>query len=150
MVIGVASYKVRKDAIALGNGLTFEQVYDLAKVDESTNAQTKIISKGDEKSDLHTLQRESAYSTHEPPPRQIFKHQTPCGDQNKKDSTGRKPRRPEFKSKGCFRCRNTHDRLASCPAKNSKFKHCGKTGHYARVCMQQCLQKVHQIHLEDE
>ena len=62
----MASDKVRKDAIALGNSLTFKQVYDLAKVDESTKAQMKIISKGDEKSDLHTVQRESAYSTQKP------------------------------------------------------------------------------------
>ena len=59
--------------------------------------------------------------------------------------SGRKPRRLQFKSKGCFRCRNTHDRSASCPAKNSKCRHCGKNCHYARVCMQQRLQKVHQI-----
>jgi len=45
LVFGVASDKVRKDAIALGNGLTFKQVYDLAKVEESTKAQMKIISK---------------------------------------------------------------------------------------------------------
>ena len=63
LVFGVVSDKVGKDAIALGNGLTFKQVYDLAKVEESTKAQMKIISKGDEKSDLHTVRRESAYST---------------------------------------------------------------------------------------
>ena len=53
-VFGVAYDKVRKDTIALGNSLTFKQVYDLAKVDESTKAQMKIISKGEEKSDLHS------------------------------------------------------------------------------------------------
>ena len=93
----------------------------------------KIISKGDKKSDLHTVQRESAYSTQKPPPRQSFKHQTPYGDQNKKDSTGRRPCRLQFKSKGCFRCGNTHDRSASCPAKNSKCNHWGKT-----AIMQEC------------
>ena len=108
LVFGVASDKVRKDAIALGNGLTFKQVYDLAKVEESTKAQMKIISKGDEKSDLHTVQRESAYSTKKRPPRQSHTHQTSYGDQNQRDHTGRKPRRLQFKSKGCFRCGNTH------------------------------------------
>ena len=82
LVFGVASDKVCKDAIAFSNSLTFKQVHDLAKVDESTKAQMKIISKGDEKSDLHTVQHESARN---------FKHQTLYGDQNPKDSTGRKP-----------------------------------------------------------
>ena len=54
-------------------------------------------------------------------------------------------RRLPFKPKGCFRCRNTHDRSAKCPDKNSKCKHCGKGGHCSKVCMQQHLQKVHQI-----
>ena len=116
LVFGVASDKVRKDAIALGNGLTFKQVYDLAKVDERTKAQMKIISKGDEKFDLHTVQRASGHPTR-PPPRQNFKHQVPNGDQNRKDSTGRKSHRLQFQSKSCFRCGNSHDRLASCPAK---------------------------------
>ena len=144
LVFGVVSDKVSKDAIALGNGLTFKQIYDLAKVDESTKAQMKIICKGDEKFDLHTVQRASGHSTR-PPSRQNFKHQAPNGDQNKRDSTGRKPLRLQFQSKGCFRCGNSHDRLAACPAKNSKCRHCGNNGHYARVCLQQHLQKVHQI-----
>lgn len=143
LVFGVESNKVRKDAIALGNTLTFRQVYDLAKVDESTKAQMKIITQGEDKpADLHTVQhgQESANSN------QPFKG---------------KPRRFQFKSKGCFRCGNSHEKSAHCPAKNSKCKYCGKTGHYARVCMKKRLQKLHEvvdspeyqgqdIHLEDE
>ena len=116
LVFGIASDKVRKDTIALCNGLTFKQVCDFA----STKAQIRVISKGDEKYDLHTVQPAAGYSTKKLPPRQSYKHQTPYGDQNKKESTGRKPRRLQFKSKGCFMCGNSHDRLASYPAKNSK------------------------------
>ena len=43
LVFGLKSDKVRRDAIAKGNELTFQQVYKLAKVDESTGAQMKAI-----------------------------------------------------------------------------------------------------------
>ena len=74
LVFGVTSDKVRKDAIALGNSLTFKQVYDLAKVDESTKAQMQIISKGKDENDLHTVQRESAHWSQKPSQKQSFKH----------------------------------------------------------------------------
>ena len=35
-VFGIKSDKVRRDAIAIGNDLTYRQVYDLAKTEEST------------------------------------------------------------------------------------------------------------------
>ena len=62
LVFGVASDEVCKDVIGLGNELTFKQVYDLAKVEERTKVHVKIISKGEEKSHLHTVERESAHS----------------------------------------------------------------------------------------
>ena len=80
--------KIAKTPIVLGNGLSFKLVYDLAKVDESTKAQMKIISKGDEKFDVHAVQRASGYSTRK------------RRDQNKIYSTGRKPLRFQFQSKG--------------------------------------------------
>ena len=75
-VLGVTSDKVRKDAIALRNSLTFKQVYDLAKVDESTKAKMQIISKGEDKNDLHTVQRESPHSSQKLSQRQSYKHKT--------------------------------------------------------------------------
>ena len=68
----MASDEVCKDVIALGNELTFKQVYDLAKVEERTKVHVKIISKGEEKSDLHTVERESAHSI-----KNTFTHLTP-------------------------------------------------------------------------
>ena len=105
LIFSVACDKIRKDAMVLGNGLTFKQIYDLAKADESSKVQ--IIFKGDKKFDLYVLQRASGYSTHKPPSRQSFKHETPNCNQGKKDSTERKPLRLQFKSKGCFRCENS-------------------------------------------
>jgi len=55
LVFGLRSDKVRKDAIALGNDLTFQKVYNLAKVEESTQAQMKEISKECERSDIHAI-----------------------------------------------------------------------------------------------
>ena len=43
---GLNSDKVKKDAIALGNKLTFQQIYDLANTEESTTAQMKVITQG--------------------------------------------------------------------------------------------------------
>ena len=54
LVFGIKSDKARRDAIAIGNGLTFQQVYDLAKTEESTSAQMEIISKGAQ-SDVHAV-----------------------------------------------------------------------------------------------
>ena len=45
--------KVHKDAIAVGNILPFNQVYNLVKIEESTNAHMKVITQGEEKSNLH-------------------------------------------------------------------------------------------------
>ena len=55
LVFGVQSDKVRRDAIAKGNELTFKQVYDLAKVDETTRAQMKVITKDNSSTELHSV-----------------------------------------------------------------------------------------------
>ena len=55
LVFGLRSDMVRRDAIAKGNGLTFQQVYELAKVDESTRAQMKAITQNEDKTELHAV-----------------------------------------------------------------------------------------------
>jgi len=129
----MASDKVRKDAVALGNGLNFKQAYDLAKVEKSSKTQMKIISKGDKKSDLHTVQGESAYSTQKPPPRQSSKHQTPYGAKIKKIQPEENLVDFSSSQKDASGAETpTTDQQVAAP-KNSKCKHSGKTGHYPRV-----------------
>ena len=55
LIFGLKSDKVRKDAISTGNSLTFQQVYDLAKTDESTKAQMQVIRQGDLDTELHSV-----------------------------------------------------------------------------------------------
>ena len=55
LVFGLKSDKVRRDAIAKGNDLTFQQVYKFAKVDESTRVQMKAITQHEDSSELHTV-----------------------------------------------------------------------------------------------
>ena len=46
LVFGLNSDKVRKDAIALGNKLPFQQINDLAKTEENKTARMKAITLG--------------------------------------------------------------------------------------------------------
>ena len=58
LVFGLKSDKVRRDAIAKGNALTFQPVYEFAKVDESTRLQMKAITQHEDTSELHAVEVE--------------------------------------------------------------------------------------------
>ena len=118
----------------------------------------KIISKGDDKTDLHTVQHESAHLSQKPPQKQGFKNKTYFCDQQ--SSTGGQPRQLRSSQKAAS---VTVIPMTSQHAVLQRIlhKHCGKIGHYARMGMQQRLQKVHEIvsspeyqgqdiHLEDD
>ena len=136
LVFGVTSDKVRRDAIAIGNALTFQQVYDLAKVDESTRTQMKAITQGEEKSTVHEVHSKKKYRN--------LKVQ----NQDRMTSSFSKSKKPQliqFKSKGCLRCGNNHSSTAVCPAKNVRCNYCNVIGHYQKVCMKKNMKKVHEI-----
>ena len=54
-MFGLRSDKNRRDAIAKGNDLTFQQVYEFAKVDKSTRVQMKVITQHEDSSELHAV-----------------------------------------------------------------------------------------------
>ena len=129
LVFGISSDKVRKDAIALGNSLTLKQVYELAKTEETTKEQMKVIS-GNE---------DSTYNeTHA-----VYSKQT--NPRQSQQSTFRKQRKFNFKINGCFRCGNKHDKTIQCPALNQVCSYCKKTGHFSRVCMARRTKEVQEI-----
>ena len=55
LVFGIKSDKVRRDAIAIGNDLTYQQVYDLAKTEETTASQMDIIAGSDSSQQVHAV-----------------------------------------------------------------------------------------------
>ena len=138
LVFGLRSDKVRRDAIAKGNGLTFQQVYELAKVDESTRAQMKAITQNEDKTELHAV-RSKKQSTF------VKKSQGPESFKTTGATNEKKFKKQfKFKPNGCFRCGGKHDKSMECPAKFATCKHCGKQGHYIKVCFKK-NQKVHQL-----
>ena len=134
LVFGLRSDKVRRDAIAKGNELTFQQVYELAKVDESTRAQMKAITQSEDKTELHSVRSKK---------KTLF-FKKPQNEEQKNKSDKKLLKKP-FKSKGCFRCGGSHDKSTECPAKFAKCKYCGKQGHYIKMCLKRNHQRVHQI-----
>ena len=55
LVFGIKSDKVRRDAITIGNDLTYQQVNDLAKTEKSTAAQMDIIAGSESSPQVHAV-----------------------------------------------------------------------------------------------
>ena len=116
LVFGLNSDKVRKDAIALGNKLTFQHIYDLAKTEESTTAQMKEITQGNREikvKETHSVRR-GLYGKYG-----SFSKTTECpktpreatGTQQVQNQEKNRPRKFKFKysTSGCFRCGGNHE-----------------------------------------
>ena len=67
LVFGLRSDKGRKDAISKGNSFTFQQVYDLAKTEESTKAQMQAITHGYQVGSVHSVRRKQKSDAPAPP-----------------------------------------------------------------------------------
>ena len=104
--------KVRRDAIAKGNELTFQQLYELAKVDESTRAQMKAITESEDKTELHSVRSKK---------KTLF-FKKPQNEEQKNKSDKKPLKKPfKFKSKGCFRCGGSHDKSTSSDSNQSRI-----------------------------
>lgn len=68
LVFGLRSDKGRKDAISKGNSFTFQQVYDLAKTEESTKAQMQAITRGYQVGSVHSKKKTKIRCPRSTPP----------------------------------------------------------------------------------
>ena len=141
LVFGLKSDQVRRDAIKLGNTLTLKQVYDLAKVEESTRAQMEVITKGDPTTDVHAVRsRNKKFSSFKPQMRQQRFNKEQDSGQN-----GRQQQQQKFKAKLCPKCGGSHQRSETCPAKSAECRYCGKIGHFKKVCFKRKQKQLHEI-----
>ena len=127
LVFGLKSEKIRREAIAIGNDLTFQQVYDLAKAEESTVTQMNIISKGSQPEEVHSVRSRR-------PPQSSRRQKQDRDRAFQKDSNQPKAKNFSKPSKPCGKCGGNHAKREECPAKSVECHLCGKVGHYKRVC----------------
>ena len=129
-MFGLKSDPVRRDAIKLGNSLTFKQVYDLAKVEESTRNQMEVF----------TLQDPAQTSLAS---NKVFKPD----DKHIKQSS------QKFRSnfQACYRCGGSHQKHEHCPTKSAQCKFCGKISHFIKVCIKKKKQQqLHEIEGQED
>ena len=133
LVFGINSNKARHDAFAVGNNLTFQQVYNFAKTEESADLQMKMLEQQNtQQSTVHAVSRDV---------RQKSNHNTESSTSYNKpqyrarEQQQRTGARQVTQQKGsCYNCGDSHER-GKCPAKDTVCYHCGIKGHFKRVCL---------------
>ena len=124
-VFGIKSNKVRRDAMAICNNLTYQQVYDFAKTEESTEARMVAIASHEAITDVHAVKSLV--------PRR--KKQAAKTSQKQPEGLKQPRNQPEKSHKPCYRCGEDHGRRNRCPDKEENCNYCKQKGHYAAVCI---------------
>ena len=121
--------KVQRDTIKIGDTLTYKQLYNLAKMEETIIAQMKVLS--------IDLSDETLINEFKCRPGQIAMTRTPKHNptQNKKNRVSGLVNLPETRIKECYSCRRNHKYRNQCPTRSAQCWYCGKVGHYMQVCI---------------
>ena len=114
LVFGINSNKARHDAFAVGNNLTFQQVYNFAKTEESADLQMKMLEQQNtQQSTVHAVSRDV---------RQKSNHNTESSTSYNKpqyrarEQQQRTGARQVTQQKGsCYNCGDSHERASAQP-----------------------------------
>lgn len=149
LVFGLSSDRVRKQAIEKGNSLTLQQVYELAKMEESTTNQMKIITQAENgHKDIHAVRSKNRQHVNNRSSNMIQSNkQTHQQLRSKKYTSENRYTKPLTRHKKCLRCGGEHSKDLTCPAKDAKCNYCSITGHFERVCLKKKKKtpRLHQI-----
>lgn len=128
LVFGIEYDQVCRDAIKIGDTLTYEQIYNLAKIDESTRTQAEVLSINPrDKTRINKVKRRLG---------QIATTRTPKYDPNPdKNRSSKQPNLPEAKGKKCYGCRSNHQCRNQCPARSAECRYYREVGNYMQVCI---------------
>ena len=105
---------------------------NLAKTDESTQAQLKAIDGSQEVHAVKSHKPKSKYTTNKSA--SVHTQHKPWYNFNF-----------NFAFKGCMRCGDTHDKSETCPASTATCRYCGVVGHCKKACMKCNKNKTHEI-----
>lgn len=113
LVFGIEFDQVHRDAIKIGDTLTYKQIYNLAKIDESTRTQMEVLSVNPrDETIINEVKRR---------PRQIATTRTPKRNHNpdKNNRSSKQPNLSETKGKECYGCKRNHQFRNQCPARSA-------------------------------
>ena len=117
LVLGMNSYRVRKDCFKVGNALTFKEAHEMAKSEESADKQPQLMNT----EVVHSINTSRGYQS------QRNQQRTPTNGSGKPQA-----------------CRNRvwvlHSR-EQCPARSATCHYCHKVGHLAKVCLSKLKKK---------
>ncbi len=131
LVFGVDSDVVRKKCIAEGNDLNLRKAREIARTEEATRQQLKMMSNDTSNpTQVDSLQKG----------RKAWRGSTSRGktkplSDRQKGQKGYKERKERIDKSTCNRCGNTaHNKGQKCPAIKAQCFGCKRTGHYQHMC----------------
>ena len=142
LVFGVDSEVVRKKCIAEGNELTFKKAKEIARTEEATKLQLKVMAGSNQ---VDAIKKGKSQDRGKGQFNYSKGSKAHRGARSKESRGG-----PNPKPNQCNRCGATpHGKGQRCPAANSECYGCHKIGHFRHMCFKLKNTRVHTLEEKD-